>query len=698
MKSVLVRDPLSLFPRIGDWLEPQGARLLVKSGRVELGQGIDAALIRIAAAETGLPHGAIAALPAATHLSPNEGFTAGSLSITVSGLAVRQAAAALRSLAIATAAEIRGCAADALSIRDGHILQTGEDTGLDLLGLAQGLDLSTLVRETPVIDTPRNGAVPDTRPDLRARIAGAPFLQDIAMDGLLHGRVIHPPNVPAQLIAVDEAALAARPGVVKVVRDGAFLGLLTEVEWHAVRAAEWAAAHVTWQYEDNAPDDVRDALRTSNVPPELSLEEGDAPDAGARRVETTASRPYISHGSIGPSAAIALWQKDRLQVWCHSQGIFPLRNAMAEALGLAPESVEITFVPAAGCYGHNGADDAAMDAALLARAVPGRPVRVQWSRADEFGFAASGAAMVVEAEAFLDADGRIAGMVVRPRSAPHMNRPGSGGHPNLRALSLIEGGSPPPVPRDLPLASGGGSDRNAAPLYALPYRKVEKRLVDTLPYRTSSLRALGGFANVLAIEALMDDVAAATGTDPIALRLSHLDDPRAQAVIRTVAGMTGPRPSGGDGRGWGIGFARYKNTAGYCAVLADVTVDEDVSVNRIWSAVDVGEAISPDGVANQIEGGILQALSWTLKEAVPVAAGRVTAQTWDDYPILRFSEVPPVTVTVLDRPDDPPLGAGEAAAGPTAGALSNAVRHALGVRIPDLPLNREMIARTLLRG
>ena len=221
----------------------------------------------------------------------------------------------------------------------------------------------------------------------------------------------------------------------------------------------------------------------------------------------------------------------------------------------------------------------------------------------------------------------------------------------------------------------------------------------TLPYRTSSQRALGAIGNVLAIEALIDDVAAATGADPVALRLDHLDDPRARDVIAAVARMAGPPDlPGGDGRGWGLGFAQYKNTAGYCAVLAEVSVDEDVAVRHIWAAVDAGEVISEDGVRNQIEGGILQAMSWTLKEALPVAEGRVSAETWEEYPILKFSEVPPVTLEVIDRPDAPPLGVGEAATGPTAAALSNAVRHALGMRIPDLPLNRDTIARTLLNA
>jgi len=696
MTGPLVGNPLSLHPQIAQWLEPTPDRLIVHTGRVELGQGIHAAMARIAASELGLPQDMVIVPHASTDGAPIEGLTAGSMSISAGGMAVRRASKALRSLALERAAALCSCSPGDLTISNGRFLRGGTETGLTLLGVSAEIDLSREVAQVPVIDVPRT--VPEDRPrdDIRDRVVGAPFLQDMVFDDMLHGRVIHPSSVPASSTEVDDTSLAGRPGVARVVRDGNFLGLLAEREWDAVRAATWAHRRTGRHHEAGAPDDIREALRHSNAPVEITHHEGDPPDAGLQRIVTRVSRPYTAHGSIGPSVAIARWDGEALTVWSHSQGIGPLRAALATALRIAPEHVTVRHVPSAGCYGHNGADDAALDAALLARSVPGRPVRLQWSRADEFGLSASGAAMLVEAEAQVGPEGHVRSMTVRPTSTPHINRPGWGGQPNLRSAGLISDPHPEPSAGDLPVAVGGGADRNAVPLYSIPHRKVEKRLVGTLPHRTSSQRALGAIGNILAIESLMDDIAVRTGVDPVALRLDHLEDARARAVIDTAVGMADPRGTGGDGVGWGLGFGRYKNTAGYCAVVAAVDVDEDVRVARIWSAVDAGEVISHDGVANQIEGGILQAMSWTLKESLPVSEGRVIAETWQDYPILKFSEVPPVALHILDHPEEPPLGVGEAAAGPTAAALSNAVRHALGFRIPDLPLDRDMIARTLL--
>jgi CO/xanthine dehydrogenase Mo-binding subunit len=322
---------------------------------------------------------------------------------------------------------------------------------------------------------------------------------------------------------------------------------------------------------------------------------------------------------------------------------------------------------------------------------------VVWSRADEFRCAPLGPGMATRARAVLGADGRIAAMEVVANSAPHGNRPGRNGAPNLRAAAYLE--TPFPVPRsaDIQLAGGGGAERNAVPAYAIRNLRIAKRIVHEVPLRTSSLRALGGFANVYAIETLMDRMAHARGEDPTAFRLRHLDDPRARAVIEAVAADSAARRGAPrqEGAGWGLGFARYKNTAAWCAIMARIEVEEAIRITDVFAALDAGEVVNPDGAVNQTEGGIIQAASWTLKEALRFDGTIVATASWSEYPILTFSEVPAIAVRLIDRPEEPPLGCAEAAQGPTAAAIGNALRDAIGVHVDDLPLRRDAIIAAL---
>ncbi len=533
---------------------------------------------------------------------------------------------------------------------------------------------------------------------MQARITGAPFVHDMRPEGMLHGRAVHPPTMGARLLALDIDALRARPGVVAVVRDGAFVGIAAESEYAAVRAARWAEAHAEYSAPGPAPADPVAAIRDSDEPLAIVHETGEiAPRPGGPSHALTVTRPYLGHGSIGPSAALALWRETEMEVWTHSQGVYPLRAALADVMRMAPEAIAVHHRPGAGCYGHNGADDVALDAALIARAVPGRPVMVVWSRAGEFVHAPLGPGMATTARAWMDAGGRIEAMEVTVNSAPHGNRPGRGGAPNLRAAAYLQ--EPFAVPRsnDIPLSNGGGAERNAVPGYAIPNLRVGKRIVHELPYRTSSLRSLGGFTNVFALESLMDEIARDRGEDPVGFRLRHLDDPRGRAVIEAAVAEAGdpfatPRP---EGVGWGLGYARYKNNAAWCAVLARIEVGEEVRVTDVVAALDTGEIINPDGAINQTEGGIVQAISWTLKEAIRFEDDRVATAGWLDYPILRFDEVPRIRVRLIPRPEEPPVGCAEAAQGPTAAALGNALRDALGVRLCEMPLNRDAIVRAL---
>ena len=473
--------------------------------------------------------------------------------------------------------------------------------------------------------------------------------------------------------------------------------MLARSEAAAEAALRRLSADARWSEDPNLPDENALASWLRGQEAETSFVAGNAPKAlppVARTVKATYSRPYIAHASIGPSCALAQWRGSQLRVWSHTQGIFNLRRDLM--LAFRASDVVVEHVQGAGCYGHNGADDAAFDAAWLARAAAGRPVRVQWTRADDLAWAPFGPAMAVDVEADLAADGSIVGWRHTVWSNGHTSRPGRADSP------AFLGGWHLSVPFERrtsinpPLAGGGGAERNAIPIYAFPAWQMVNHRVLEMPLRASALRSLGAYANVFAIESFIDELANAAGENPVGFRLRHLDDRRARAVIERAAIVAGWNQwAKREGIGHGIGFARYKNAGAYCAVIAEVEAEAELRVRRLTIAVDAGRVVNTDGVMHQIEGGAVQAASWTLKEAVRFDRARVVSDNWDAYPILRFSEVPAVQVEIVPRPDCASVGVGEAAQGPTAAAIANALFDALGVRVRDLPLTAERIRNVI---
>jgi len=480
-----------------------------------------------------------------------------------------------------------------------------------------------------------------------------------------------------------------------VVRDGSFLGVVADDERAADRAADRLRRDATWDVHETLPDedDLSGYLR-AGPSTTFTVDETGVPGEGQQAVRTvtaTYSRPFLAHASIAPSCGLARWDGDDAQVWSHSQNVFGLRAAIAQALGLDPARVQVEHVESAGAYGHNGADDAAFDAVLLARAAPGRPVQVRWSRQDELTWSPFGSAQVVDLAAGLNAAGRIVSWDCDIWSQGHTSRPGYAGSPGLLAAAHLSGAAPLPAPVDPPPERGAGSARGAVPTYDLPVRRIRGHRLEQVALRTSSLRSLGAFTNVFAIESFVDELAAAADADPLDFRLAHLSDDRGRAVLSAAAERAGwsGRERGGD-VGSGIAVARYKK-GGWCAVVAEVEAVSDVRLRRLTLAVEVGAVVHADGVRNQIEGGAVQSASWTLKERVRFDRTRVTSVDWETYPILRFSEVPRVDVVLLDRPDLPSVGAGEVAQGPTAAAIGNALADAVGVRVRDLPLTPDRV-------
>ena len=414
--------------------------------------------------------------------------------------------------------------------------------------------------------------------------------------------------------------------------------------------------------------------------------------AGERRLHASYTRPYLMHASIGPSAAAARFAAGELTLWCHSQGIELLRPTLAEVLRMPADRIHVIHSEGAGAYGHNGADDAACDAALCARACPGRTVLLKWTREQENHWEPFGPAMCIDLQASLSSDGRVSAWRHDVYSFAHVGRPipGQDGSSLLAAQQLD-----PPVPSPAPaprLAPEAGIHRNAVPIYTLGDTRVIKHFVADSPLRTSALRALGAHANVFAIESFMDELAHAAGADAFEFRLRHLHDRRARAVLDGVRELQRKLPLAA-GRGRGVGLARYKNLQTRAAVVAEVSVGDDaaVALHRLWICADAGRVVDPDGLVNQLEGGAIQSASWALKEAVPFDAAGVGCLDWSSYPMLRFDQVPEVTTHIIDRPREPSLGAGEATTGPTSAAIANAVFAAIGVRVRNLPLTPDNV-------
>ncbi|MFG1213134.1 molybdopterin cofactor-binding domain-containing protein [Xanthobacter flavus] len=695
---------LDATPRLDAWISiaPDG-NATIFTGKAELGQGIRTALLQVAAEELKLPLSRLDLITADTGRTPNEGYTAASHSVQDSGTAIRNAAAQVREILIGEAARRAGVARADLTARDGVI--TGP-AGLSL-GYAE-LVSDTLLHvdaaPTSILTNPRDFTVMDRpvpRVDIPAKVTGgAAYVQDMRLPGMVHGRIVRPPSYGARLVALDAGSVEAMPGVLKVVRDGAFLGVIAEQEWTAIQAMRRLATLARWEETAQLPDEAHlpEALMALPTRDTTILEVGQ-PDAPAFTLDTLFTRPYLAHGSIGPSCAIAHLEGDTMTVWTHTQGVYPLRDALAGLLAMAPEKVRCIHAEGAGCYGQNGADDAGADAAMLARALPGRPVRVQWMREQEHAWEPFGPGMVARVRASLGPDGAITAWQHDVWSQSHMMRPGPPG--TLLAARDKAEPFPPAPPVDLPMPEGGG-DRNAVPLYVLPNARAVNHFLPDMPLRGSSMRSLGGYLNVFAIESTMDELARRAGQDPVDFRLRHLQDERAKAAITTAAERFGwkDRPKPPAGGGYGFAFARYKNLEAYCAIALEIAIDADTGrllVTRVVAAVDTGQVVNPDGVRNQIEGGIVQATSWTLFEGVRFDRRHITSVDWAAYPILRFSRVPRVVeVHIVPRPGLPFLGAGEAAQGPTGAALGNAIRDASGRRLATLPLDASRIRHAMM--
>ncbi|MGZ8156133.1 MAG: molybdopterin cofactor-binding domain-containing protein [Burkholderiales bacterium] len=700
--------------RLDQWVRFGPDRTVtILTGKIEIGQGIVTTLAQIAAEELDVAVSRIRMAPIDTLASPNEGHTSASRSTDDSGTAVRYACAEVRELLLREASVRLDIPFDKLTVQDGVI------GGYDRIREVSYWDLphaEILAREATASVKPKPSAqlrvvgtnVP--RLDIPAKVAGLPcFVHDFELPGMLFGRVVRPPTIGSTLESFDRETVARLPGVVTVCVDGNFIGVVAEREEQAVKARDAALREVRWKHEPLATDAdaIYDYLQSRESPAHVLLDEGVRLNMGSglrqnddyTTLKARYTKPYLAHAALGPSCALARVEGERIEMWTHSQGVYPLRADIARVLEVAPERIEVHHMEGAGCYGHNGADDAALDAVLLSRACGGRPVQVQYMRDDEFLWEPYGPAMVVETQATLDAEGRLVEWCFDDWSNGHTSRPARvKTERRISALrSAWEIGNPAVRIEQADAGGVGGISRNAMALYDFPGQRVVTHRVEEVPLRTSSMRSLGAYANVFASESFMDELAKVAGRDPVEFRLAHMKEARARAVIERAVQKAGWQPGVESDGTWGRGFAfaQFNNAYGYFAIVVELALEPKLKVARAVCAVDVGRAINPDGILNQMEGGIVQAVSWTLHERVRFDASGVHARDFESYPILRFDQVPEIEVHLIDRPDEPPLGAGEMTMGPTAAAIGNAVHHALGLRLRDLPLSQERIEAAL---
>ena len=528
---------LAANPRLDQWVRfPSPGRVEVSTGRVEIGQGVLTAMLQIAAEELDVSPERIVLQTGDTDLTPNEGYTAGSQSIQFGGVALRLACAEVRALFLDHAATTFGYSRAELSVRDGAILHRGEATGHDYLSLATAVDLSHHAnggRPTKEVADYQVVGQKAPRIDLAQKIFGGPaFVHDMVLDGIVHARVVRQPCRGATIRAIDEAAIRhSAKGQIEIIRECNFVAILGPDETVVETAAATASNHVAWDGVD-ALNPFQEEARWLLQQPSIDRVIGPSPPSdaapGRSRYEATYTRMHIAHASVAPSCALALYRDGRLQVWTHSQGVYPLRDALARTLKLDPATISVKHVQGPGCYGHNGADDAAADAAVIARRTPGKPVRVRWRREDEFGFEPVSPAMLVTVRAVLDGSERPSDWTTEIWSGRHTSRPGGGG--NLLAAEALPDPPPPPPASESAYPPGAGT-RNGEPLYDFAAKRIVHHLIAETPVRTSSLRGLGATLNVFAIESFIDELAERAGQDPVKHRLSMLSDARARTVV-----------------------------------------------------------------------------------------------------------------------------------------------------------------------
>jgi len=701
---------------LDSWLAiSKDGTVTVFTGKVELGTGVVTALAQIVAEELDVAFNKVYMDSGDTDKAVDQGVTAAARTVERGGVQLRQASAAARQELLKLASARLDAPVDKLTVTDGVVSVLGTPSKKiaygDLLGgkrfnikiVAAGVGWDMKVAPEVPAKNPKDYKIVGKsipRVDLPEKFTGEfVYSQDVSVPGMLHGRVVRPATSLSAPASIDERSIKNIPGVVKVVRDGEFVGVVAETEWAAIQAAR--ALKVTWSEPSlkmmSGPDEIFDYLKnTKSFKDNIVVNRGN-PDAALsqaqKKYEATYYWPLQLHGMMGPPCAVADVRADRVTIWTGTQGPFRTRDAIAKMLNIPSKNVHLLYREGSGSYGRLESDDVAEDAVLLSRAV-GKPVRVQWMREDEHAWDPKGPAQLTTIRAGVDAQGQVTAWDFMDRSLPWSE---SEANPLLASTQI---GLKPSGPGFLNGAGGGGQ------IYTFENQKVLAANIPWVqhgqwPLRTSNLRAPGDLARVFASECTIDEIAADQHVDPVQFRLRYLtSDQRISNILMATAKQAGwtdraapaPTSTGTKALGRGVAVANRANTM--IAAIAEIEVDKstgDVTVKKITLGHDCGLIVNPDGLRNQIEGNVLQAVSRALLEEVKFDSTGQKNLDWDSYPVIRFEQVPEVDIVLIDQKNMQPLGGGEPSIVPVTAAIANAIFDATGVRLRRAPFTPQRV-------
>ena len=707
---------IKLYRKISNWFNFDKNNVLqVYSGKIDIGQHISSTLALISSKITGINYDQVEIIKLNTDISPNEGKTASSLSVPDSGSAIKAASFTLRKSFLKYSLQTLKVDVDEIIFDNGIIKDINSNRSVSYWDFANTKEFNELIipeefdeNEIKEFNYKNNQKIEiKTIHDI---VSGKySYVHDMKFPKMLHARIIRPPNYYSKFVEIiNEIEDKLIELDIKLIVKGSFLAILSPDEFLVVKYLEIIKQNIVWEeLRDLSYNNIYKSLKENDRDTLLVKSGGQAfyeaipiikdfKDKSCTTLTSEYKKGYLMHGPIGPSAACSIFSNNKFTIYSHSQALYDLKLSCSEYFGVDPENVTLKFIPGSGCYGHNGADDVAFEAGLLSKEFPDTHVLLKWTRQDEHCWEPYGSASLNKLTGVINDKGKIIYWSNEVFSDTYMTRPSNTELDNFISYKLVNNHfvkrkSTPKTNAHM------GIHRNLDPLYDFGETRLIKNLVHDLPLRTSALRTLGAFSNVVALECFINEIAKTKNIDPFEIRINHLSDERAIGVIKNLRDQM-TKEIQKEGLHRGIGFSRYKNSAAFCAVGVELKVNDDLEIKLInaWISVDAGEVAYEDGIKAQVEGGFIQAASWSLYEEVKFDTKEIISIDWDTYKIIGFDNIPNIKTDVLDKEGLPYLGVGEVVAGPTGAAISNAISDALGQTIKTMPFTKEIITKELL--
>ena len=707
---------IKLYRKISNWFNFDKNNVLqVYSGKIDIGQHISSTLALISSKITGINYDQIEIIKLNTDISPNEGKTASSLSVPDSGSAIKAASFTLRKSFLKYSLQTLKVDVDEIIFDNGIIKDINSNRSVSYWDFANTKEFNELIipeefdeNEIKEFNYKNNQKI-ETK-TIHDIVSGKySYVHDLKFPKMLHARIIRPPNYYSKFVKIiNEIEDKLIELDIKLIVKGSFLAILSPDEFLVVKYLEIIKQNIVWEeLRDLSNNNIYKSLKENDRDTLLVKSGGQAfyeaipiikdfKDKSCTTLTSEYKKGYLMHGPIGPSAACSIFSNNKFTIYSHSQALYDLKLSCSEYFGVDPENVTLKFIPGSGCYGHNGADDVAFEAGLLSKEFPDTHVLLKWTRQDEHCWEPYGSASLNKLTGVINDKGKIIYWSNEVFSDTYMTRPSNTELDNFISYNLVNNHfikrkSTPKTNAHM------GIHRNLDPLYDFGETRLIKNLVHDLPLRTSALRTLGAFSNVVALECFINEIAKTKNIDPFEIRINHLSDERAIGVIKNLRDQM-TKEIQKEGLHRGIGFSRYKNSAAFCAVGVELKVNDDLEIKLInaWISVDAGEVAYEDGIKAQVEGGFIQAASWSLYEEVKFDTKEIISIDWDTYQIIGFDNIPNIKTDVLDKEGLPYLGVGEVVAGPTGAAISNAISDALGQTIKTMPFTKEIITKELL--